>query len=117
MTSTRSTKSKGFTTEEVTSETPQIESPKEDTGKEPVNLEVTASEEPKKPEEAKPAEEIQTDVRQKLAKKSVEENVFVPANPVALEKAAGLVAQEQGFELNRGTSIGARLIARSQKKV
>ncbi len=84
----------------------------------PVNLEVeTPSEEPVAAPEATPAEVIQTDVREKLSKKSVEENVFVPANPVALEKAAAQVAQDSGFELTRGTSIGARLIARSQKRV
>jgi hypothetical protein len=59
---------------------------------------------------------VQTDVRERLSKKSLEENIFVPSNPAALEKAAMAVAQEQGFELNRGTSIGARLIARAQKR-
>jgi hypothetical protein len=84
----------------------------------PVNLEVvTPSEEPVAAPKATPAEVIQTDVREKLSKKSVDENVFVPTNPVALEKAAAQVAQESGFELTRGTSIGARLIARSQKRV
>jgi len=85
---------------------------------EPVNLEVeTPSEDPTPAPEATSAEKIQTDVREKLSKRSVEENVFVPTNPVALEKAAGLVAKEQGFDLNRGTSIGARLMARAQKRV
>ena len=84
----------------------------------PVNLEVeTPSEEPTPAPEAAPAEKIQTDVREKLLKKSVDENVFVPTNPVALEKAASEVAKEQGFELTRGTSIGARLLARAQKRV
>jgi hypothetical protein len=84
----------------------------------PVNIETeTPSDEPVPAPEATPAEKIQTDVREKLLNKSVEENVFVPSNPVALEKAATAVAQESGFELNRGTSIGARLMARSQKKV
>ena len=85
---------------------------------EPVNLEVeTPSEDPTPALEATPAEKIQTDIREKLSKRSVEENVFVPTNPVALEKAASLVAKEQGFDLNRGTSIGARLMARAQKRV
>jgi hypothetical protein len=60
---------------------------------------------------------IQTDVREKLAKKSTSEDVFVPTNPAALEKAAGEVAKEKGFDLNRGTSIGARLMARANKSV
>jgi hypothetical protein len=85
--------------------------------KAPVNIELTVSEEPQKPAPAAAPEQIQTDVRAKLAKKSLDENIFVPANPAALEKAAAQVAEESGFELNRGTSIGARLIARSQKRV
>jgi len=84
----------------------------------PVDLEVeTPSAEPEKASKAPVPEKIQTDVREKLAKKSTEENVFVPTNPVALEKAAESVAKEQGFDFNRGTSIGARLMARAQKKV
>jgi hypothetical protein len=103
----------------VTPEVNKIESPvikQED--KAPVNLEVeTLDEEPVPAPEATPAEKIQTDVREKLSKRSVDENVFVPSNPVALEKAAAAVASDSGFELNRGTSIGARLMARAQKRV
>jgi hypothetical protein len=106
MTRSNPSKATGFTTGKTEAE-----------NKAPVSLEVTSSEEPVKPEEAKPAEEIQTDVRQKLSKKTDNENIFVPANPVALEKAAAQVASESGFELNRGTSIGARLLARSQNRV
>jgi hypothetical protein len=84
---------------------------------EPVNIETeTPSEEPTPAPKATPAEKIQTDVREKLSKKSVDENVFVPTNPAALEKAAAEVAKESGFELNRGTSVGARLLARAQKR-
>jgi hypothetical protein len=104
---------------QVTPEEGRIESPiieKEATA--PVNIETeTPSSKPVAAPEATPTEKIQTDVREKLSKKSVDENVFVPANPVALEKAAGEVAKEQGFELTRGTSIGARLLARAQKRV
>jgi hypothetical protein len=77
----------------------------------------TPSDEPVAPAPAVAPEKLQTDFREKLAKKSTEDNVFVPSNPVALEKAAGEVAKEQGFEFNRGTSIGARLMARAQKRV
>jgi len=85
---------------------------------EPVNLETeTPTTDPVAAPEATPAVKIQTDVREKLMKKSVDENVFVPSNPAALEKAATEVANDSGFELNRGTSIGARLMARSQKRV
>ena len=84
---------------------------------EPVNLEVqTPSEEPTPAPEATPAEKIQTDIRDKLSNRSVDENIFVPSNPVALEKAAEQVAKDCGFEFNRGTSIGARLMARAQKR-
>lgn len=96
----------------VTPEEAKIESPVTE-GKEPVNIETeTPSDEPVAAPEAKSAEKIQTDVREKLAKKSTEEDAFVPTNPVALEKEAKVVAQEKGFDFNRGTSIGARLMAR-----
>ena len=84
--------------------------------KAPVNIELNVSEEPQKPAPAAAPEKIQTDVRERLAKKSLDENIFVPASPAALEKAAAQVAEENGFNLNRGTSIGARLMARAQKR-
>jgi hypothetical protein len=103
---------------QVTPEPDKIKSPvikQEDEA--PVNLETESlDEEPVSAPEATPAEKIQTDVREKLSKKSVDENVFVPTNPVALEKAAAEVAKESGFDLTRGTSIGARLLARAQKR-
>jgi hypothetical protein len=81
----------------------------------PANIELeTPSDEPVVAPEASSAEKIQTDVRAKLAKKSDREDAFVPSNPVALEKAASEVAKQENFELTRGTSIGARLIARSR---
>jgi hypothetical protein len=90
----------------------------ENISSEPANIEVeTPSTEAKKATEAPAAEKIQTDVREKLAKKSVDQDVFVPANPVALEKAAEAVAQAKGFDFNRGTSIGARLMARANKSI
>jgi hypothetical protein len=104
---------------QVTPEEAKIQSPVvEEKATEPVNIEQeTPSVEPVAAAEATPAEKIQTDVREKLSKKSVEEDAFVPANPAALEKAAKEVAKEQGFEMNRGTSVGARLMARAQKRV
>jgi hypothetical protein len=107
---------------QVTPETARIENAstevkEEEVATEPVNLEIeTPSNEPVAAPEATPAEKIQTDVREKLMKRSLDENVFVPSNPAALEKAASEVAKDKGFELNRGTSIGARLMARAQKK-
>ena len=102
----------------VTPQPEQVKSPvvkKE--AKSPVNIETeTPSDEPTPAPEATPAEKIQTDIREKLLKKSTDENVFVPTNPAALEKAAAEVAKENGFELTRGTSIGARLLARAQKR-
>ena len=117
----RSTKAAAPTDIKVTPEEGRIESPVIETKTEasaPVNIETeTPSDEPVAAPEAAPAEKIQTDVRAKLSKKSVEEDVFVPTNPAALEKAASEVAKEQGFDLTRGTSIGARLMARAQKRV
>ena len=101
---------------QVTAEEARIIPESEKKASEPVNLEVeTLDEEPVPAPEATAVEKIQTDVRAKLSKKTEGEDVFVPSNPVALEKAASQVANENGFELNRGTSIGARLIARSRK--
>lgn len=86
---------------------------KESSGTEPVNIELqTLTEEPVAAPEAVSKEKIETDVRSKLSRKTVEEDVFVPSNPAALEKEAKAVAEEKGFDLNRGTSIGARLMAR-----
>jgi len=86
--------------------------------KDPINLETETPEvTPTPAPPATDAEKIQADIRQKLSTRSLNENVFVPSNPASLEKAAKMVAQENNFELNRGTSIGARLLARSQKKV
>ena len=84
----------------------------------PVNLEVeTPDQEPVAPAPAAEKEKVETDVRSKLSKKTDNEDIFVPTNPVALEKAAEAVAKEQGFDFNRGTSIGARLIAKANKLV
>jgi hypothetical protein len=83
---------------------------------EPANIELeTPSEEPVPAPAAVSKEEIETDVRTKLSKRSDDEDIFVPSNPVALEKAASVVAETDGFELNRGTSIGARLMAKARK--
>lgn len=98
---------------QVTPEEARIENPTA-----PVNLEVESQDEAPTPApEAVAPEKIQTDFREKLTTKSVENNPFVPSNPVALEKAAGEVAKDKGFELNRGTSIGARLMARAGKSI
>jgi hypothetical protein len=78
----------------------------------PANIKETPSVEPVKAPEAPAKEEIETDVRTRLSSKSVDENIFVPTNPAAVEKKAASIAEEQGFELTRGTSIGARLMAR-----
>ena len=102
---------------QVTPEEGRIESPVVDPTS-PVNLEVeTPDEAPTPAPEALAPEKIQTDFREKLTTKSVENNPFVPSNPVALEKAAGEVAKDKGFDLNRGTSIGARLMARAGRSI
>lgn len=85
---------------------------------EPAKIEVqTPSEEPVPAPPAVEKEEIETDVRKKLLNRSQEEDIFVPTSPAVLEAAAKKVAEQEGFELNRGTSIGARLLARSRKMV
>ena len=60
---------------------------------------------------------IETDVRKKLDRKTDDDsNPFVPSSPAQVEADAKRVAVESGFELNRGTSVGARLMARSQNR-
>ena len=82
----------------------------------PAETTLEASPEPSPAPEAPAKEKIETDVKAKLARKTAsEENVFIPTNSGQLENEAKRVAQEKGFELNRGTSIGARLLARAQK--
>jgi hypothetical protein len=98
----------------VTPQEGKIESPLS----EPVNLETPTPEvTPTAPAAAADPEKIQADIRNKLSNRDLTNDVFVPSNPAALEKAAQQVAQENHFDLNRGTSIGARLLARAQKKV
>jgi hypothetical protein len=81
--------------------------------KTPVNIEIESKdEEPTPAPVAQEPEKIQTDVREKLGRKTEVSNPFVPTNPADVEKSAEKIAEEQGFALNRGTSIGARLMAR-----
>lgn len=96
---------------------PAVTAEAEKKAPEPVNLEVEVSDEPVAPAPAAEPEKLQTDFREKLNRKTDNQDVFVPSNPASLEKAAKQVAHENGFELNRGTSVGARLIARAQKRV
>ena len=113
--STRTTKSAPVEGDlKVTPQEGKIESPLS----EPVNIESPTPEvTPTAPAAAADPEKIQADIRSKLSNRELNQDVFVPANPVALEKAAKAVAQENNFDLNRGTSIGARLLARAQKRV
>lgn len=79
----------------------------------PADLEQLAPDaEPQEAAPAQPKEAIETDVRKKLARKTEGENPFVPQTLPQLEAEAKVIAKEKGFDLNRGTSIGARLMAR-----
>lgn len=90
----------------------------ENKASEPANIEAeTPSEEPVVAPPAPAPAQLQTDFRSKLKSRSDNEDVFVPSNPAALEKAAGEIAQQRNFELTRGTSIGARLMARANKSI
>lgn len=75
-------------------------------------LEPLVTQEPVTLAPAPEKKEIETDVRKKLERKTDGEDPFVPQNSAQLENEAKRVAKERGFELNRGTSIGARLMAR-----
>ena len=89
---------------------------KETEAAKPANVEIEVSDEPLKAPEAPSPEKLQTDFREKLSKREDSENPFIPSTPASLEKAASEVAKEKGFDLNRGTSIGARLLARARSK-
>jgi hypothetical protein len=91
---------------------------KVETQPEPAKVELqTPSEEPVPAPPAVEKEQIETDVRKKLQNRAQEEDIFMPTSPAVLEAAAKKVAEQEGFDLNRGTSIGARLLARSRKMV
>ena len=104
--------------EEVKPEAETAPEAKVEAQPEPAKIEVqTPSEEPVAAPPAVEKEQIETDVRKKLLNRSQEEDIFVPTSPAVLEAAAKKVAEQEGFDLNRGTSIGARLLARSRKMV
>jgi hypothetical protein len=86
--------------------------------KAPVNIETESlTEEPVEAPVAVEKQVIETDVRKKLNRKTDDDsNPFVPSNPAQIEADAKRVAAESGFDLNRGTSVGARLMARSQNR-
>ena len=97
----------------------KIESPLSKTDdKAPVNVETeTPSEEPVEAPAAVEKVVVETDVRKKLDRKTDDDsNPFVPSNPAQVEADAKRVAETAGFELNRGTSVGARLMARAQNR-
>ena len=97
----------------------KIESPTTSSDeKAPVNIETESlTEDPVEAPAAVEKQVIETDVRKKLDRKTDDDsNPFVPSNPAQVEADAKRVAVESGFELNRGTSVGARLMARSQNR-
>lgn len=57
-------------------------------------------------------EAIETDVKTRLSRKAEQVDPFAPKTSAQVEAEAKRVAKEKGFDLNRGTSIGARLMAR-----
>lgn len=83
--------------------------------KAPVELELRiGSQESKLPEKLS-KEEIETSVKEKLARRtdSTDSNPFVPQTQ--LEGEVKEVAKNKGFPLSRGTEVGARLLARSKR--
>ena len=86
--------------------------------KAPVNVETeTPSDEPVAAPAAVEKQVVETDVRKKLNRKTDDDsNPFVPSNPAQVEADAKRIAETAGFDLNRGTSVGARLMARAQNR-
>lgn len=84
----------------------------------PANIQQdTPSSEPTPPKPAAEKSAVEAEVNAKLKRTPDDDgrNPFDHTNPAALEKAAEALAKQQGFELNRGTAIGARLMARRGK--
>ena len=97
----------------------KIESPLEKADdKAPVNIETESlTEEPVEAPAAVEKAFIENDIRKKLDRKTDNDsNPFIPSNPAQLEADAKRLAETAGFEFNRGTSIGARLMARAQNR-
>jgi len=118
MTRTRRTPATPEAPTEVVIETVETEATLEVTDpKAPVDIELKVTEAEPEPAVKKSAEEIHAEVQSKLNNKNVDNNIFVPSSPAAVEKAAQIIAEERGFEMTRGNAIGARLMARAQKKV
>lgn len=70
--------------------------------------------------EAQNPEEIHTEIREKLSTRNLKEqdDPFNPGVSQAVTKAkVETLAESKGFALNRGTEIGARLMARSKKNL
>lgn len=65
--------------------------------------------------EAASKESIEASINDKLSRKNDDEgpNPFVPLAQLSGEVKA--VAEREGFELNRGTEVGARLLARANR--
>lgn len=104
----------------VAEETPAEEAPAEAVvteadNKEPVIGDLKQEEPASTLKEAQSAESIHDQIRNKLANRKVEEDLFNPGVSQAVNKSKmEEVAQQQGFELTRGREIGARLIARAK---
>jgi hypothetical protein len=108
-------------TEEVVVETPVAEETPaevvvtEADNKEPVIGDLKQEEPASTLKEAQSAESIHDQIRNKLANRKVEEDLFNPGVSQAVDKSKmEEVAKQQGFELTRGREIGARLIARAK---
>lgn len=120
-TAEESTAETAVTTEaivETLSETPAIENGedtpvKKDTSPALIELKTGGLDDPALGQVSK--EQIEASIKEKLSRKtdSAESDPFVPN--VQLENEVKEVAKNKGFPLSRGTEIGARLLARSQR--
>ena len=104
------------TTAKSTTTTQPVSKVQEKVVSKPVEIELkTGLEDSGAPAPAPKPEKVQTDVRAKLAKRTDNEDMFIPSTPKQLEEDAKEVAKDAGFDFNRGTSVGARLMARSRQ--
>ena len=93
-----------------------VEETAEESHPEPKVAEVKVSSEEGTLAPAASPDQIHAQIKEKLSNRLNEEDAFIPSNPANLEKVAAQIAEEKGFVLNRGTSVGARLMARAQKR-
>lgn len=100
-----------------TPETPETPETVEENPLAPVELELKTGSQANSLPDKVSKEKIEAAVMDRLSRKtdSEESNPFVPQ--VQLDNEVKEIAKAKGFQLSRGTEIGARLLARSKRRI